>query len=135
MRNCVFCKIVKRQRPAHVIYENAAVMAFLSKDPISDGHALVIPKKDIRDIHTLDRVTGAQIMEVVKMLADKIKKTFGFDGIMIMEVNGPFQDVPHFHMHVFGRNKKQDIHIKYPKGPKRNKMHMAANLAKLQKFI
>lgn len=89
-------------------------MAFLDIHAISDGHLLVIQKKHIRDIHTLDTETGAEIMKVAKEMSDLLMKSFNHDGIMLMEVNGVFQDVPHFHLHVFGRNKNNDIQFKYP---------------------
>jgi histidine triad (HIT) family protein len=114
MKDCVFCQIVKDQIPAHIIYQDELVIAILDIDPISDGHTIIIPKKDILDIHSLDAETGKRVMEIAKKLAGVIQQEFKFDGCMIMQVNGAFQDVPHFHLHVFGRNKKNDIKFYYP---------------------
>lgn len=114
MSDCIFCKIVRHEAPAHIIYEDELVMAILDNDPISAGHTLILPKKDIRDIHELDKEVGSQVMKVARLVAGAIEKEFGYDGSMIMEVNGVFQDVPHFHLHVFGRKKNNDITIVYP---------------------
>lgn len=114
MSDCIFCKIVNHEAPARIVYEDELVMAILDNDPISAGHTLILPKKDIQDIHTLDEEVGFQVMKVTRLVAGAIEKEFGYDGSMIMEVNGIFQDVPHFHLHVFGRMKNNDITIVYP---------------------
>lgn len=130
--NCNFCKIVQGLRPANIVYENKIVIAFLAKDPTTDGHTLIIPKKNIRDIHSLDKTTGGQIMKVAQKLANALEKTFGFDGIEIRAVSGHFQDVPHFHLHVFGRNKTNDIKIIYPQGINGSHEYLAQNAKKIK---
>ncbi|MGB1314575.1 MAG: HIT family protein [Chitinophagales bacterium] len=124
MNNCIFCEIIAKKADANIVFENDTVVAFLDIDPISDGHILVVPKNHIRDIHTLDEKTGSEIMKIAKKMADIIKNTFNFNGIMLMEVNGDFQDVPHFHMHVFGRNKENDIKFQYPQNQKTSKIEL-----------
>lgn len=131
MKNCVFCQIAKHEAPAHIIHEDELVIAILDIDPISDGHTLVIPKKDVPNIHSLDSEIGKRVMEVAKMLAGAIEKEFGFEGSMIMEVNGVFQDVPHFHLHVFGRNRNNDIKFSYPKNTNSSDEQLAKNANRL----
>jgi len=111
------------------------VIAILDHDPISDGHTLIIPKRDIANIHSLDSETGKRVMEVAKMLAGAIEEEFGFDGSTIMEVNGVFQDVPHFHLHVFGRNRNNDIKISYPENTNSNDEDLAKNANRLKEKI
>jgi len=133
MKSCIFCQIVEYQVPAYMIYEDDIVMAFLDKDPISDGHILIIPKKHFNDLHALDSETAQRVMEVTKKLAGALEKEFKFDGSMIMEVNGAFQVVPHFHLHVFGRNKDNDIQFVYPKGIHSKKDHLYLNAERLKR--
>ncbi len=135
MKNCIFCQIANHKAPACIIFEDELVIAVLDIDPISDGHTLIIPKKNIPDIHSLDSETGKRVMEVAKILAGAIEKEFNFDGSMIMEVNGIFQDVPHFHLHVFGRNKNNDIKFNYPKNISRNDKYLAENASRLSERI
>ena len=71
--------------------------------------------------------------EVAKMLAGAIEQEFDFEGSMIMEVNGVFQDVPHFHLHVFGRNRKNDIKFNYPENTNSSDEDLAKNADRLQK--
>ena len=46
MHNCIFCKIVKKEIPAHIVYEDDDFMAFLDINPLSPGHCMIIQKKD-----------------------------------------------------------------------------------------
>lgn len=104
-------------------------------DPITDGHTLIIPKKNLRDIHELDDESSLHIMRAAKVLAGVIEKTFGFDGTEIRAVSGVFQDVPHFHLHVFGRNKNNDIAITYPSGIQNKPEYLSINAEKIRKNL
>ena len=48
MENCIFCKIVNKEIPAKVIYEDEIVMAYLDINPINTGHTLIIPKNILK---------------------------------------------------------------------------------------
>ena len=132
MTDCYSCKVVKGEIPAHVIYETGLVMAVMSADPITDGNVVIIPKKHIKDIHDLDSETGKEIIEVARLMSDLIRKTFGYDGTTLLENNGAFQDIPHFHMHVFGRHKDNDIEYVWPKGVSNKKEVIEKNFLKLK---
>lgn len=114
MIDCTFCQIVNYQIPANILLENDDLMVILDVDPISDGHALIIPKRHLKDLFNLDEKMGSEIMKTAAIVGNCLLETFNYDGIMTMQVNGIFQDVPHFHMHVFGRRQSEDIEIKYP---------------------
>lgn len=135
MKDCIFCQIAHHEAPARIIHEDEFVIAILDIDPISDGHTLVIPKRDILNIHSLDSETGRRLMEVAKMLAGAIEEEFGFDGSMIMEVNGVFQDIPHFHLHVFGRNRNNDIKFSYPENTNLSEEDIAKSADRLIRKI
>ena len=132
MEDCIFCKIAKYQADAHIVYEDSTVLAILDTDPISDGHTLIIPKKHVPGIHKLSDEIGTKIMHAAKVLAGIIENTFNYDGIMIMGVSGTFQDVPHFHLHVFGRKKTNDIEMKFPVGTNRDPQHLIENATKIK---
>jgi histidine triad (HIT) family protein len=114
MENCIFCKIVNNELPSRKVYEDNLVIAILDLFPVTDGHTLVIPKKHIRDIHTLDDETALRIMQVAKQFAGLVQSKFEFPGSTIMASNGEAQDVPHFHMHVIGRKKPSDLQFVAP---------------------
>lgn len=105
MENCIFCKIVKKEIPASIIYEDEYTLAFLDVAPANIGHSLVIPKKHYTDIHdTPDKLMG-KIMEVAKKISSAIKKGVNADGINIYMNNekAAFQAVFHAHIHVIPR--------------------------------
>jgi len=117
--SCVFHQIVKGAISAQIVYEDDLVLAFLDIEPISLGHTLIIPKESTRDLYDLDEVTAGRILKVAGKIGQALKRAFGFDGISIMENNDVFQDVPYFHLHVYGRNKDKDIKVEYPEVPEK----------------
>ena len=135
MQNCLFCKIIQKEIPANIVYEDTQIVAITDIDPISEGHTLIIPKKHIQDLYVMEEEIGSHIMKTAKILANAIKDEFNFDGIMIMEVNGPFQDVPHFHLHVFGRNKNNDIEISYPDNTNNSYQFLSKNAQRIKKRL
>ena len=135
MNDCIFCIIARHEKSVNVVWEDDIVIAFLDMDPNTDGHTLIVPKKDIRDIHELDDESSLHIMRTAKVLAGIIEKTFGFDGIEIRAVSGAFQDVPHFHLHVFGRNKNNDISTIYPSGIHNELEYLSMNAEKIRKNL
>ncbi|MFZ2484436.1 MAG: HIT domain-containing protein [Minisyncoccia bacterium] len=99
--NCIFCKIIKREIPGNILDENEDVIVFMSLE----NHPLVVPKKHITDIYSLDDKTGAEIMETSIRMAKRVKEEFKCDGIYITQANGPAagQEVFHYHMHIYPR--------------------------------
>ena len=99
--NCAFCKIINRQIPGHIITENDSVIVFLSLE----NHPLVVPKKHIPDIYSLDSETGSQIMAELIKTAKAVKQALQCEGVYITQANEPAagQDVFHLHFHVYPR--------------------------------
>jgi len=108
MEDCVFCKIIKKEIPVKIEYEDDDILAFPSNQPEAPVHILVIPKKHIRDTSTLENsdapLVGKMIF-VAKNLAKekKIEKT----GYRLVFNVGPHtgQSVYHLHLHLLGGKK------------------------------
>ena len=96
MKDCVFCKIINKEIPANVVYEDNDYLAFLTIDPLSPGHTLVIPKKHYRWVWDVPN-TG-EYFEVAKKIALAQRKAFNTDFILSKVVG---EDVPHAHIWVF----------------------------------
>lgn len=111
---CIFCKIVKGDSPCFKVFENKNVLAFLDIDPISKGHTLIVPKKHAGSLFDIGSKDLQEIGKVTQSIARILKDKFKFETVSLMQTNGKAQDVPHFHLHVFGRDSKNDIQIKYP---------------------
>lgn len=99
--NCIFCKIIRREIPGNILDENEDVIVFMSLE----NHPLIVPKKHIPDIYSLDEKLGAEIMKTSIKIARMVKKDFKCDGVYITQANesAAGQDVFHYHMHVYPR--------------------------------
>jgi histidine triad (HIT) family protein len=76
MEGCIFCRIVSRQVPAHIIDETDSVITFLSLE----NHPLVVPKAHIPNIYGLDDALGGAVMREAIAIAKAVKAGLGCDG-------------------------------------------------------
>jgi histidine triad (HIT) family protein len=109
--SCIFCKIVRKQAPASIIYEDEAVMVFLDIRPLNMGHTLVIPKAHYVDIFDIPQNLLSQVHKVAKLVSFAVKKATSADGISIIQQNGKAagQDIFHLHVHVVPRFEGQKL--------------------------
>jgi histidine triad (HIT) family protein len=109
--SCIFCKIVRKQASASIIYEDKSVMAFLDIRPINLGHTLVITKAHYIDIFDTPANELSMVHKVAKMVSGAIKKASNADGISIIQQNGKAagQDIFHLHVHVVPRFESQKM--------------------------
>ena len=105
MNNCIFCKIVEKEIPATVVFEDDEVLVFMDIGPIIKGHALVIPKKHYDPVTETPDDLLAKLHITAKRIASAQMNAFGADGVNIMQNNGEAsgQEVPHLHVHVIPR--------------------------------
>ena len=96
METCVFCKIIKKEIPAHIVYENEDFLAFLDINPQSPGHTQVIPKEHVRWVW--DYENAGAYFEVAKKVALAQRKAFGTDFILSKIVG---DEVTHAHIWVY----------------------------------
>ena len=109
--SCIFCKIVRKQAPASIIYEDETVIVFLDIRPLNIGHTLVIPKKHYVDIFDIPENQLSQVHKVAKQVSVAVKKATKADGISIIQQNGKAaaQDIFHLHVHVVPRFEGQKL--------------------------
>ncbi len=105
MENCIFCKIVKGEIPADIVYEDENFLAFLDITPVNPGHALLVPKKHYENLYDLPEKTLERITPLIKKIALAIRQGVGAEGInIIMNNEKPAgQLVPHAHFHIIPR--------------------------------
>jgi histidine triad (HIT) family protein len=111
MDDCIFCKIAKGEIPSARIYENGRVLVFLDINPVSLGHALVIPKIHAADIFEMKEEDAKEIMAAAKKVADAAMKGLGAAGVNLLNANkkAASQEVFHFHMHVIPRYENDGV--------------------------
>ena len=108
MNNCIFCKIVNKEVPSEIIYEDDEIISFKDINPVTPVHVLVIPKKHIEKITDLkkdDELLIGKIYAVINEVAKKLGiAEEGFRVIVNCGENGG-QEVNHIHFHVLGGKK------------------------------
>ena len=99
-QNCIFCKIVNKEIPAEIVYEDDSFIAFLDINPQSPGHTQVIPKEHHRWVW--DVPNAGDYFEVAQKIALAQQKAFNTDWILSKVIG---DEVPHAHLWVFPNNK------------------------------
>ncbi len=104
-KDCIFCKIIRKEIPATHIYEDEHVIAFLDIKPNNLGHSLVVPKEHFPNIYTTPDEVLSRLIAATKKVAIAVKKGVAADGINITNNNEPDagQLVFHTHIHVIPR--------------------------------
>ena len=111
MDDCLFCKIVKRDIPSLVVYEDDATISFLELTPSSPGHVMVILKKHGKSILDYDDSELGKLMGSVKKVAAKIEKALETDSITIGINHLERRGVPHLHVHLIPRWENDKGHV------------------------
>ncbi|KAF3361754.1 hypothetical protein PHSC3_001704 [Chlamydiales bacterium STE3] len=107
----IFAKIIRGEVPSEKVYENEHVLAFKDIHPKAPVHILIIPKKEIKDIQSMEVEDYPLMIEVVKA-AQKIARDHGIaDGYRLLTNNGSLagQKVFHLHFHLIGGKKLGSI--------------------------
>ncbi|CAD2081797.1 cell-cycle regulation protein HIT [Jeotgalicoccus coquinae] len=109
MNKTIFEKIIDREIPANIVYEDDHVIAFMDAFPIVKGHTLVVPKQPIENIFDLDEETGAKLMSVITKVSNAVKDAFEPAGLNVVQNNGAYasQSVFHLHFHIIPRYKEE----------------------------
>jgi histidine triad (HIT) family protein len=102
----IFTKIINRELPANIVYEDEQVLAFLDITPVNHGHTLVIPKKHFTNVFDADPEILAQMIKVGQKIAQALKASGLAEGVNILLNNGAAagQEVFHSHLHVIPRH-------------------------------
>ncbi len=95
MTDCIFCKIVAGEIPSYKIYEDEKYLAFLDISQISNGHALVVPKKHYRYVWDIEDAGG--FFSLVQKIAKHMQTVTGKESVMSVAIG---EMVPHAHMHL-----------------------------------
>jgi len=121
--DCIFCKIVRGEAPAHRVAEDEHTLTFLDIFPVTDGHTLVITK----DHHATLFDAPADALEAVaataKRVAHALREELSPEGLMVFQLNGAAagQTVFHYHMHLLPRAAGEPLalHTRVPGKPER----------------
>ncbi|KGI69914.1 HIT family protein [Mycolicibacterium rufum] len=94
----VFTKIINGELPGRFVYEDDDIVAFLTIQPMTPGHTLVVPRAELDNWQDIDAPVFARVMEVAQLIGRAVCKAFDTErsGVIIAGL-----EVPHLHVHVF----------------------------------
>lgn len=108
----IFTRIINREIPAHIVAENDHYLAFLDIMPLTKGHTLVIPKKEVDYIYDLDDATLSGLHLFAKSVAIALRKAIPCQRIGVAVLG---MEVPHVHIHLVPMNSMGDVNFANPK--------------------
>jgi histidine triad (HIT) family protein len=109
MADCVFCSIMSGETPAAIVLDTPAVVAFLDVRPVFPGHVLVVPRTHYETILDIPDDELGVVMTAAKRVAGAIVAGLGADGTFVGINNVVSQSVPHLHVHVVPRRRKDGL--------------------------
>ena len=106
---CVFCKIVSGEIPAHKVFEDDVSIVFLDSRPLFPGHCLVCPKEHLETLADLPAGLVGPLFANAQLLAKAVELGLQAHGSFVAVNNRISQSVPHMHIHVVPRRKKDGL--------------------------
>lgn len=106
---CVFCKIVAGTIPANLVYQDDNVVAFLDIDPLFPGHVLLCPREHYPTLTDLPVALAGPMMEKAQVMAGAVESALDAEGTFVAINNRVSQLVPHLHIHVVPRRRKDGL--------------------------
>jgi len=107
--NCLFCRIVSGEVPATVIYEDEVSFAFLDHRPLFPGHTLLVPREHVETLGELPVSIVEPYFKAAQLLARAVESGLEAEGTFVAMNNRVSQSVPHLHVHVVPRRKKDGL--------------------------
>lgn len=106
---CVFCKIAGKDLTAYIVYQDEEAIAFLDSHPLFPGHVLLSPLKHYETLLDLPPELAGSLMRKTQMLARAVQSATEAEGTFIAVNNRVSQTVPHLHIHVVPRRRRDGL--------------------------
>ena len=107
--DCAFCKIVRSETQSYNVFEDDLSLAFLDKRPVFPGHCLLIPKSHYETLIDLPASLVAPLFQNAQLLARVMEQGLQAEGTFVAINNRISQSVPHVHIHIVPRHKKDGL--------------------------
>jgi histidine triad (HIT) family protein len=117
--NCIFCKIIAGELPGQIIDQDERTVSFMDINPATRGHALVVPRRHVRDLLEIDPEDLTAVAVAAQRLAKRVHERLGPDGINLLNSQGSaaWQTVYHFHIHVIPRYAGDPLRLPWTPAP------------------
>lgn len=117
MTDTVFTRIIRREIPAAIVFEDEQVIAFMDAGQVNPGHVLVATKRQVETLMELDEAEAAHLFAVAQRIARAVQAAFQPEGMTLLQTNKPagWQTVPHVHVHVLPRYANDGADLIWPR--------------------
>jgi histidine triad (HIT) family protein len=134
--DCAFCRIVAGDEPGSVVFEDEISIAFLDNRPLFPGHTLLVPREHHETLWDLPPELVGPLFMNVRMLSAAIRDAMGAQGAFVAANNIVSQSVPHFHVHVVPRNRKDGLRgFFWPRSKYEGDDHMSETAALVREAV
>jgi histidine triad (HIT) family protein len=106
---CKFCQIIAGEIPAHFVLDTDEVVAFLDHRPLFPGHTLVLPRGHVETLADLPPDEVGPFFRQVQRVEAAVRTAMEAEGSFVAENNVVSQSVPHLHVHVVPRRRKDGL--------------------------
>ena len=117
MSDSVFTRIIRRELPAVIVYEDAQVIAFMDAGQVNPGHVLVATQRQVETVMELEEAEAAHLFAIATRVAKAVQAAFAPEGMTLLQTNKPagWQTVPHVHIHVLPRYAGDGAELVWPR--------------------
>lgn len=106
---CPFCRLAASPEDSHIVWEDAQTLAFLDHRPLFPGHTLLIPRRHYETLPDLPAELTAPLFAAARILCEAVAGATGSEGSLVVINNRISQSVPHLHVHIVPRRKKDGL--------------------------
>ena len=107
--DCLFCQIVAGERPAHHVLDTEDVVGFLDARPVFKGHVLLVPRQHYETLSDLPADLLTPLFGAVQRMSGAVLEAYDAQGSFVALNNVISQSVPHLHVHVVPRRRKDGL--------------------------
>ena len=106
---CIFCKIIRGEQKSNIVFADEMSLAFLDHRPLFPGHCLLVPREHYATLADLPAKLIAPLFTNTQLLARAVEEALTAEGTFVAMNNRISQSVPHLHIHIVPRRKKDGL--------------------------
>jgi len=134
--DCPFCAIAAGEKAAEIVFEDEVSVGFLDVRPLFHGHTLLIPRSHHETLADLPAELVGPYFAAVRLLSAAVPEAMGAQGSFVANNNVVSQSVPHLHVHIVPRVRKDGLRgFFWPRTKYRADEHAAATAAKVRAAV